>query len=111
MNCNIEMEQEEVSSGEEIEITLTNLTDEKGRQSRYWQRMVISLEQGEIINATKLPGEEKQWVVLVGEEGQVTLKYKAPRICQKEKETIKIFNSCIGVVPDERSPGLLQRNS
>ncbi len=95
MNCTIEMEQEEVSTGEEIDIVLTNLTDEKGRQSRHWQRLVISLEQGEITNATKYGGEEKHWVVLVGEDDQVTLKYKAPRLCQKEKETIKIFNSCV----------------
>ena len=95
MNCTIQMDQEEVSAGEEIEIILTGITDDKGRQSRPWQRLVISLEQGEITNATKYVGEDKHWVVVAGEEGQVTLRYKAPRLCQKEKETITIYNSCM----------------
>jgi hypothetical protein len=92
MNCVIEMEKESVSAGEEIMIRLTGLTDDKGRPTRPWQRLVIRLEQGKIMNATE-HSDEKQWVVLAG-EGDVELQYKAPSICQKEKEILTVFNSC-----------------
>ena len=103
MNCVVEMDRETVSTGEEITIRLTGLTDDKGRTSRSWQRLVIRLEQGEIINATKHQ-DENQWVVLVG-EGDVILQYKAPRFCQKEKETLTVFNSCCWGGPGRPLPG------
>ena len=93
MNCNVVMDYDEVPEKKIITIKLTNLTDEKGRHSRPWQRVVIGLEKGEITNAVKSWKEGKKWVVLVGEQN-VILKYKAPDIEQKEKETITIFNSC-----------------
>ena len=93
MNCVVKMEQETVSAGEEISISLTNLTDDKGRTPRPWQRLVIRLEQGEITNAVEQGEDKKQWVVLVG-EGDVILQYKAPSLCQKEKEILTVFNSC-----------------
>ncbi len=105
MNCVVKMDKETVSTGEEVTIRLTNLTDDKGRPSRPWQRLVISLEQGEITNATENGIEEKQWVVLVGEEESVILKYKAPRLCQKEKETLTVFNSCYWGGPRRPLPG------
>jgi hypothetical protein len=99
VNCNIEMDREAAPSGEEITIRLTDITDDKGRKARAWQRLVIALEQGEITNATRSHDEEKKWAVLVGEEGVVTLKYKAPPACQKETETITIYNSCYWGAP------------
>lgn len=94
MNCNVKMDYDEVPEEKTIPITLTNLTDEKGRHSRPWQRIVVSLEKGEITNAVKSWEDGKKWVVLVGGKDEVVLKYKAPDVEQKEKETITIFNSC-----------------
>ncbi len=94
MNCSLEMDREAAPSGEEITIRLTGINDDKGRQSRYWQRLVISLEQGEITNATRVGTEGKLWAVRVGENGVVELRFKAPGICREKPENIRIYNSC-----------------
>jgi hypothetical protein len=92
VTCTIQMEQDEVEAGKEVTISLTDITDYKGRSPKRWQRLVITLEHGEILNATRC-GTSKQWALEVG-EGDIDLRYMAGQVCHEETETITIYNSC-----------------
>ena len=93
MNCEIEMEQDQVEAGKEVTIRLTDLTDYKGRSPKRWQRLVITLEHGEILNATRCYEDLKEWALEVG-EGDIDLRYVAGQVCHEETETITVYNSC-----------------
>jgi len=90
-SCTIELEKEEVESGEEITITVKDINDSKGRGSQSFQRVLAKVEKGEINNGIK---NYEEYSVFEVKNGQIELQYQAPDECKEETETITIYNSC-----------------
>jgi len=89
-SCEIEPEKDPVESGEEMTVEIKKILDHKQRSPQTWQRLFVKAEKGKILNG-KAKGDYK--VFEVG-SGSITLQYKAPDECKKDKETISVENSC-----------------
>ncbi len=90
-------EEEEVKTGHQIAIELAGIVDGKGRPSKPWQRVLVTVEQGEILNGVKQPSGHH--VFEVG-GGSVTVQYKAPDQCPEDKtDTVTVQNTC-SLCPD-----------
>ena len=91
--CKVEPEEDEISVGDQMTITIKDIKDSQGRDPKPWQRIVVKVEKGEITNGVKT-FEEDSYAFLAG-DGQVEVRYKTPDDC-KESGTEKIFvyNSC-----------------
>ena len=76
-------------------VTVSDIVDHKIRPSRPWQRIVIEVKEGELLNGVKLYDDRKLYAFEVG-KGSLELKYKSPQICEIVTETIKAYNSCDG---------------
>lgn len=71
-------------------ITLKNIKDANSKSSQAWQRILVKVEKGRILNGTPL---EEYRVFEVG-SGNIQLQYQAPEACNNDVETITIMNSC-----------------
>ena len=92
-SCEVEPEKEEISVGDKMTITIKDIKDSKGRESKPWQRIVVEIEKGEITNGVK-QYEEKCYAFLVG-DGEVEVEYKAPEDCEESgTEKVFVYNSC-----------------
>jgi len=95
-HCEIELEQEEVSPGQEIQVKLSDITNAERRKSREFNRIVVSASTGEIIGGTELYSDPKFKAFRVG-EGSITFTYKAPDTEDNPgntDDTIYVYNSC-----------------
>jgi len=95
-HCDIELEQEELFPGQEIQVKLSDITNEEGRKSREFNRIVVSASTGEIIGGTELYSDPKFKAFRVG-EGSITFTYKAPDTEDNPgnaDDKIYIYNSC-----------------
>lgn len=92
-SCEVDPEEDEISVGDKMSITIKDIKDSKGREPKPWQRIVVKLEKGEITNGTKL-GDEGFYAFLAG-GGKVEVKYKAPEDCKDSgTEKVTVYNSC-----------------
>lgn len=92
-SCEVDPEEDEISVGDKMSITIKDIKDSKGREPKPWQRIVVKLEKGEITNGTKL-GDEGFYAFLAG-DGKVEVKYKAPEDCKDSgTEKVTVYNSC-----------------
>ncbi len=91
--CKVEPEEDEISVGDQMSITIKDIKDSQGRDPKPWQRIVVKVEKGEITNGVET-FEENSYAFFAG-DGQVDVRYKSPDDC-KESGTEKIFvyNSC-----------------
>lgn len=93
-NSDVEPEKEEIGCGEQMSIKLENIRDDKGRAPQPWQRIVVKVEKGELLNGTKCSLEEKLYA-FEAEGGTLDLTYRAPDEAEdEEEETITVYNSC-----------------
>jgi hypothetical protein len=92
-SCEVEPEEDEISVGDDMSITIKDIKDSQGRDPKPWQRIVVKVEKGEITNGTKLE-EEGCYAFLVG-DGEVEVEYEAPENCKDSgTEEVTIYNSC-----------------
>lgn len=92
-SCEVEPEEDDISVGDKMSITIKDIKDSKGREPKPWQRIVVKVEKGEITNGVKL-GEEKSYAFLVG-DGEVEMEYKAPEEFEESgTEKVTVYNSC-----------------
>ena len=56
-SCEVDPEEDEISVGDKMSITIKDIKDSKGREPKPWQRIVVKLEKGEVTNGTKLGDE------------------------------------------------------
>lgn len=91
-NCEIILEDDKVDAGQEMIITL-KLTDEKNQKPKPWQRVVVKVDRGDIVNGTLCSDEEKLYAFEVG-DGDLKVKYRAPLDCNKKDDKITVYNSC-----------------
>ena len=84
-----------VGAGETVTVTLSDLLDEAGRQTQPWQRLLVRVEKGTILN-----GENDQEVTegyhvfRAGPEGVARVQYRAPAECVRQREILKVHNTC-----------------
>jgi len=103
-HCEIEVEQEEVSPGQEIQVKLSNIVDPEGRKSREFNRIVVYASKGEIMGGTELDSDPKFKAFRV-EGGSITFTYKAPDTEDNPgnaDDTIFVYNSC-DILPENLS--------
>jgi len=84
-----------VGAGEAVTITLSDLLDDQGQQTQPWQRILVKVEKGTILNAEKDAYVEEGYSVFrAGKEGTVKVQYLAPQECKPQKETLTLHNTC-----------------
>lgn len=84
-----------VEAGEETSITV-KLTDIKGEPPKPWQRVVVKVEEGELLNGAPCCeiGEAYLKYAFLCDDGEITLRYKAPPGCVPATDHITIYNCC-----------------
>lgn len=104
-HCEIEVEKEEVSPGQEIQVKLSDITNAEGRKSREFNRILVSASTGEIIGGTELDSDPKFKAFRV-ENGAIAFNYKASDTEDNPGNTddaIYVYNSC-DILPENLSP-------
>jgi hypothetical protein len=88
----VEVPNDTAQAGDSVTIKLSELRDEEGRPTQAWQRILVKVEKGKILNAeTKI---KEFYVFRAGEQGAVAVQYRAPDGCKPDKETLTVFNTC-----------------
>jgi len=91
-HCEIVPEKDPVKVGGQITINLENIVDGQNRPSKSWQRVLVKVKEGEILNGVKQ--DSGHYVFEVG-NGSVVMQYKAPTECPETKtDTIIVENTC-----------------
>lgn len=94
--CEIAIEQEEISPGQEIQVKLSDIVDSEGRKSKEFNRIVVYASKGEIIGGTEMDSDPKFRAFRVG-TGSITFTYRAPDTEDNpgnSDDTIFVYNSC-----------------
>jgi hypothetical protein len=81
-----------ISTGETMTIELAEIRDRENRPPQSWQRVVVTVEHGEILNG-EYNEVEDQYAFEVG-EGGLQIQYRAPDECEAKRESIVVYNSC-----------------
>lgn len=90
--CQISPEEISVKNDETKEITLTDFSGQNG-PSKPFNRIVVKVDEGEILNGEKLSSDPKARVFKV-DNGIISVAYKAPDSCKKDEDTLYVYNSC-----------------
>lgn len=88
--CAVVPEKEAIEAGQTMTIDVTDIVDSRMAGPQPWQRICVHAEKGEIRNGFK----KGDWRIFEVKEGSVTVKYKAPQVCEDEQEEIQVWNSC-----------------
>jgi len=104
VTCNVETKTRmEMCKTGETEIVLTDFKDRNGNQARLFNRIMVTVRDGTILNGEKsMFGPDFRVFTL--EEGEVTLKYrKSEDSKMDDKDLLRIYNSC-DILPPEKQP-------
>ncbi len=84
-----------VGAGEAVTITLSDLLDDRGQQTQRWQRILVKVEKGTILNGKRLQGAAEGFHEFrAGDEGIVKVQYRAPAECVRQRESLEVRNTC-----------------
>jgi hypothetical protein len=93
---------EEICENGTAEIELSGFSDINGNSSKSFNRIIVSIYKGEILN-----GENSDfgpdWKVFTVGEGTVRVRYRPPEDKEDGWEWLRIYNSC-EILPPEKSP-------
>jgi hypothetical protein len=89
-HASVDPEENQIMAGKKMTIHVRDIVDNESRTSQPWQRILVKVEKGEILNGTPQDGYR---VFEVG-DGAIDLIYRAPKECENQTETITIHNSC-----------------
>lgn len=92
IKCQILPEEISVKEKETKEISLAGFLGRAG-PSKSFNRIVVKVDEGEILNGEQLSSDPKARVFKVG-KGMITVVYKAPEPCLEEEDTIHVYNAC-----------------
>lgn len=92
-SCSIEEGKDELGPMEEIEIRIDDFKDEKGNDSREFNRILVEAEKGSILNGVPSQADRNKKVFKVG-GGTVTIQYRAPDSCDAGEDILTVYNSC-----------------
>ena len=93
VTCQVKPGKEMVEEGEEIRVDLTNFTDGKGESSREFNRIIVQVAWGEILNGVQFSGNPKMAIFKVG-EGTIDVQYKAPDETALGADMMTVFSCC-----------------
>ena len=95
VSCQIKPQKIEAEPGERRTITISDFSDERGHDSREFNRILVNVPEGKILNGRESK-YGRSWKVFKVEDGSITVQYEAPEVCRsvEDEDTIYIFNSC-----------------
>ncbi|MDM7994088.1 MAG: hypothetical protein QUT30_00205 [Acidobacteriota bacterium] len=93
-SCLVEPEKETIRAGETATIYLREIRAAGGSPPQPWQRIIVRVEKGRILDAPKRAQGNGEEAVFEAKNGTVQFRYKAPEECDDLTETITVFNSC-----------------
>ena len=93
--CQVEVPEGKARSGQTVTIRLTDFVDSEGRQTQWWQHVLVKADKGKILNGDAAANSEEPYRVFkVGREGVVNVEYQAPSECKDVTETLTVCNTC-----------------
>ncbi len=88
--CDIQPEKESIEAGQTMTIDVTDIVDSRMANPQPWQRILVRAAKGKLLNGYK----KDDWQVFETRSDTVTVRYKAPQVCEDEREEIQVWNSC-----------------
>jgi hypothetical protein len=93
--CQVKLPQNEIEAGKTVTIQLTDLLDSEGRPTQPWQRVLVKVKRGKILNGeARALSEEAYRVFKVGNGGTIDVQYQAPDKCESIEENLVVYNTC-----------------
>jgi hypothetical protein len=93
--CQVKPPQNEIEAGKTVTIQLTDLLDSEGRPTQPWQRVLVKVKRGKILNGeARALSEEAYRVFKVGNGGTIDVQYQAPDKCENIEENLVVNNTC-----------------
>jgi hypothetical protein len=92
IRCKVIPDEISLKENETREIILSEFAGETGRSKRF-NRIVVKVDEGEILNGEQLASDPKARVFKVG-DGRVSIEYRAPDSCGEGKDWLYVYNSC-----------------
>jgi hypothetical protein len=93
---------EEICRNGAGEIVLTNFTDIEGKPSKPFNRIIVSINKGEILNGER-SDFGPDWRVFTLEQGEIKVEYRAPADKDDGYDWLRIYSSC-DILPPEKFP-------
>ena len=100
--CQVKLEEEVVKLGQVIEIELSDFKDAVGETSREFNRVMLQVLHGKILNGMPSKYSDGLRIFLVGKE-PIKIKYQAPDSCEVTEDSL-IINSTCEILDDDREP-------
>ena len=100
--CFIEPETDSIEAGVKTIVYLKKLWDDQARPAKEWQRIVVKIEHGEILNGVRCSDDDKAYAFKVG-NGDVEVEYIAEQDCEDKTETFTVYNACTWGREDARA--------
>jgi hypothetical protein len=89
----VEVPNDTAQAGDTVSIKISDLRNEEGQPTQDWQRILVKIEKGKILNAKARYKE--YYVFEAGKSADVNVQYRAPDACKPDKETLTVFNTCV----------------
>jgi hypothetical protein len=84
-----------VGAGDTVTITVSDLFEDKGQPTQPWQRVLVKVEKGTILNGDKGEYVEEGYSVFrAGKKGEISVRYASPPECERTTETLSVHNTC-----------------
>jgi hypothetical protein len=80
-----------IEAGTEATFSITEIKDQQGRQSAPFERLLVTVDKGRVVNGFD---KDPERVFEVGPAGVVQIRYRAPDQCRDQTANLQIFNSC-----------------
>ncbi len=101
-NCQVKLEEEVVKLGQVVEIELSDFKDAMGETSREFNRVMLQVLHGEILNGMPSKYSDGLRIFRVDRE-PIRIKYQAPDNCEAGGDSL-IINSTCDILTDDREP-------
>jgi len=80
-----------IEVGTEATFSITGIKDQEGRRSAPFQRLMVLVDEGRVVNGFD---KDPYKVFEVGPSGTVQIRYRAPDECVDQTATLEVYNSC-----------------
>lgn len=101
-NCQMKLEEDVVKLGQVVEIELSDFKDVMGKTSREFNRVMLRVLHGKILNGMPSKDSDDLRIFPIGEE-PIKIKYQAPDSCDASSDSLEINSTC-DILDEEREP-------
>ena len=102
VQCRVKPEKEKVAEGQEIDIVLSNFRDALQQPSREFNRIIVHVNEGKILNGKRCSAGSDYRVFRLNRQ-PITVRYRAPKNGEADRDIITVYNAC-EILPQEKSP-------